>query len=46
MYLQALNDVFVILEPAQNIPLIDWSKITFNNVLIVTRSRNELASSE
>ena len=46
MYLQALNDVFVVLEPAQNIPLIDWSKTTFNNVLIVTRSQNELASSE
>jgi hypothetical protein len=35
MYLQTMNDVFVVLEPAQNIPLIDWSKTTFNNVLIV-----------
>ena len=34
MYLQALNDGFVVLEPAQNIPLIDWSKTTFNNVLL------------
>jgi hypothetical protein len=32
MYLQALNDGFVVLEPTQNIPLIDWSKTTFNNV--------------
>ena len=34
MYLQVLNDCFVVLEPAQNIPLIDWSKTTFNNVLL------------
>jgi hypothetical protein len=34
MYLQVLNDGFVVLEPAQNIPLIDWSKTTFNNVLL------------
>ena len=34
MYWQVLNDVFVVLEPAQNIPLIDWSKTTFNNVLL------------
>ena len=32
MYLQALGSGFVVLEPAQNIPLIDWSKTTFNNV--------------
>jgi hypothetical protein len=29
-----MNYVFVVLEPAQNIPLIDWSKTTFNNVLL------------
>jgi hypothetical protein len=34
MYWQVLNDVFVVLEPAQNTPLIDWSKTTFNNVLL------------
>jgi hypothetical protein len=34
MYLQVLNDDFVVLQPAQNIPLIDWSKTTFNNVLL------------
>ena len=34
MYLQALNDGYVVLEPAQNIPLIDWSKTTFNNILL------------
>jgi hypothetical protein len=33
MYSQVLNDGFVVLEPAQNIPLIDWSKTTFNVLL-------------
>ena len=33
MYLKVLNDGFVVLEPAQNIPLIDWSKTIFNVLL-------------
>ena len=31
---------------AQNIPLIDWSKTTFSNVIFNTRRQNVLASSE
>ena len=42
MYLQVLNDGFVVLEPAQNIPLIDWSKTTFNNVLFIQGDKMNL----
>jgi hypothetical protein len=31
---------------AQNIPLIDWSKTTFSNVLFNARRQNVLANSE